>query len=190
MDEMIESPRRQCSATNRDGERCRNPPIRGGTVCAYHGGKAPQTIAAAQAFLASMREPALVRLNSILEERPPCPICGRSDAVALQAIRMVLDRAGLPASSITTLKHDRANADWAGWLTVDELRQLVAMKEEAIRRMEAGEPQSVSLPPPPAVEVVAVESVQVAEDKAEGTDSATFNADRGLTITDGNARKR
>lgn len=34
-------PRRQCSATNRQGNRCGKPPILGGTVCRNHGGASP-----------------------------------------------------------------------------------------------------------------------------------------------------
>lgn len=40
--------RAQCTAkSKRTGERCRRAPIVGGTVCAYHGGRAPQVKAAA-----------------------------------------------------------------------------------------------------------------------------------------------
>jgi len=49
--------RRQCTATNRAGTRCGRAPIPGGMVCDRHGGKAPQTIAAAQARLRSLWEP-------------------------------------------------------------------------------------------------------------------------------------
>lgn len=37
----------KCSTIKRNGERCGNWPIRGGTVCMYHGGAAPQVRAAA-----------------------------------------------------------------------------------------------------------------------------------------------
>jgi hypothetical protein len=43
---------RQCTATNRAGERCGRWAIRGGTVCANHGGKTPAVQAAATRRLA------------------------------------------------------------------------------------------------------------------------------------------
>ena len=43
----------RCSARKSNGEPCRQRPIRGGTVCATHGGSAPQVRAAAQARLAA-----------------------------------------------------------------------------------------------------------------------------------------
>ena len=54
--------RRACSARRSNGEPCRKPPIKGGTVCSTHGGQAPQVkaaakrrVAAAQASLAVQR---------------------------------------------------------------------------------------------------------------------------------------
>lgn len=38
----------QCKATSRSGNRCKRRPIPGGMVCAMHGGKAPQVVAAAE----------------------------------------------------------------------------------------------------------------------------------------------
>jgi hypothetical protein len=38
---------RQCAPRNRKGERCGRSPIRGWTVCHYHGGSAAQTASAA-----------------------------------------------------------------------------------------------------------------------------------------------
>ena len=48
--------RRQCSATRRDGTRCRAPAIAGGDCCLKHGGSAPQVqIAAKHALLLTAR---------------------------------------------------------------------------------------------------------------------------------------
>jgi hypothetical protein len=38
---------KRCNGTNRAGEPCKLPPIRGGTVCRMHGGASPQARAAA-----------------------------------------------------------------------------------------------------------------------------------------------
>ena len=46
---------RRCSTTNRSGDRCGRSPIPGGMVCKFHGGGAPQTIAAARARLSMKR---------------------------------------------------------------------------------------------------------------------------------------
>jgi hypothetical protein len=44
---MGEPPRRCTAHSTRTGEQCRHRPIVGGTVCATHGGKAPQVLRAA-----------------------------------------------------------------------------------------------------------------------------------------------
>lgn len=43
---------KRCKATNRAGEQCGRPPMRGGRVCASHGGKSPRMLAAAERNLA------------------------------------------------------------------------------------------------------------------------------------------
>lgn len=43
---------KRCRATNRAGEQCGRPPMRGGHVCASHGGKTPRALAAAERRLA------------------------------------------------------------------------------------------------------------------------------------------
>lgn len=43
--------RRQCAGTNKSGSQCGRAPIPGGTVCNFHGGKAPQVANAARARL-------------------------------------------------------------------------------------------------------------------------------------------
>ena len=45
---MTDPMEHRCTARNRTGERCGRPPMRGATVCASHGGKAPQARAAAE----------------------------------------------------------------------------------------------------------------------------------------------
>lgn len=52
---------RRCTAHRTNGEPCKRPPIRGGTVCASHGGSAPAVRAAADRRLAEQRTTALAQ---------------------------------------------------------------------------------------------------------------------------------
>lgn len=85
------SPERQCSA-NKHGtdDRCKAWAIQGGTICVYHGGKAPQVRDAAKRRLLEMADPALAALSKIVTS-------SESDAVKLQAAKDILDRCGLGA---------------------------------------------------------------------------------------------
>jgi len=93
---------RQCIATSRNGERCRRPPTVGGFSCHFHGGASPGAKQAARQRLLAMVEPALDALLRMLQQRPPCPHCGRTDAdrdpVVLRAAQVVLDRTGFHPS--------------------------------------------------------------------------------------------
>jgi hypothetical protein len=75
----------QCRATNRQGQRCKRPPILGGTVCRMHGGAAPQVKNKAEERLRALEMPAIERLAQLI---------GQSDfpSVAYQASKDVLDR--------------------------------------------------------------------------------------------------
>lgn len=50
-------PRRQCTATNRQGNRCGKPPILGAAVCKMHGGGSPQVKRKAQERLLDIIDP-------------------------------------------------------------------------------------------------------------------------------------
>jgi hypothetical protein len=52
---------------------CRNWAIKGGTVCPYHGGKAPQVKAAAQRRLQAMLDPALTELSDLIHQNEHLP---------------------------------------------------------------------------------------------------------------------
>ena len=77
-----------CTAHNRQGNTCGNPPIRGGTVCKFHGGAAPQVIKSARRRLDDLVDPAITELRTIIDD------ISTPAAVRLAAIRDVLDRAG------------------------------------------------------------------------------------------------
>ena len=137
--------RRQCTGTNRAGEQCRRAPIPGGSVCAVHGGKAPQVMEAAKRRLLVGRDLAVDALLAALSsEAPPCPACGRSDTdrdpAVIRAAQIVLDRAGFGPTSTLLSVHSSGDAAYVQWMTSEELVLLNSMFIEAKRRMEAGEP--------------------------------------------------
>ena len=70
------------------GKPCKQPPIKGGTVCRYHGGAAPQVIKSARRRLNDLVDPAITALTDIIEH-PLTP-----QVVRLAAIKDILDRAG------------------------------------------------------------------------------------------------
>jgi hypothetical protein len=140
----------QCTATSSSGERCGNPPIRGGFVCRFHGGNAPSVRKAAQQRLMSLIDPILDYLTRMFIERPPCEVCGRSDAdrdpVILRACQLVLDRAGFgPQSSVLIATEPKAPS-WTRWLTNAELAEIAVYIDRAQGRMEAGEQMTPDTP--------------------------------------------
>jgi hypothetical protein len=83
--------RRCCTAhSTRTGERCKRAPINGGTVCHMHGGSAPQVKAKAADRLAELIDPAIRRLEHLIDDAD-------TDSVRLAAVKDVLDRVGLGA---------------------------------------------------------------------------------------------
>src|SRR5437763_10144286 len=105
-----EIPRRQCTATNRDGERCRRSPILGGTVCPFHGGGTPQARAAARQRLLGLVEPVIDVFEEIVEQwhGTRCETCGRPTGDPGPIIRigqLALDRSGLGPSATLSLEH-------------------------------------------------------------------------------------
>ncbi len=129
---------RRCSARARStGEQCRQPAIRGGTVCRYHGGAAPQVRRSAKQRLAELAEPAVAALSVALES-------GDIHAVIKAAVA-VLDRTGHhPRSSVHVELEEapprREPPAWMHWASCDELRQARAIAETAEARRAAGEP--------------------------------------------------
>jgi hypothetical protein len=57
-----------CTATSKQsGERCKRAPIRGGSVCHYHGGSSPQAQRSARQMLAELHSPAIRRYARALQ---------------------------------------------------------------------------------------------------------------------------
>lgn len=90
---------RQCTAHNRLGDRCKNPPIRGGTVCHMHGGKTPLARKAAKERLLAMVEPAFQVLREAL--------ASEDETNAIRAAKIILDRAGFGPQSKVVVVDER-----------------------------------------------------------------------------------
>ena len=79
----------RCTATSKTtGERCRQPAIRGGNVCRYHGGASPQVQRSARGRLAELVMPAIETLNN--ERRT-----AKRSSDRQRAANSILDRAGI-----------------------------------------------------------------------------------------------
>jgi len=164
--------RRRCKATNRLGEPCGVAPIPGGDVCPYHGGNAPQVRQAAQRKLLRAADYAIDYLLSILEPRPPCPECGRSDAdkdpTVVRACQLVLDRSGFhPTLAIQAAPRPEPSL-WARWLTEEQLSLIGGCIEDAKRRMADG------YAPTPELRLTASDTVDavLAEDADDSQDAS------------------
>jgi hypothetical protein len=87
---------RRCAAhSSQTGEPCKKAAIRGGTVCASHGGQAPQVKKSARERLAELVEPALEGLHTALKS-------GEIPSI-VKAAQIVLDRTGFHPSKAIEL---------------------------------------------------------------------------------------
>lgn len=83
----------RCSATSKaKGVQCGRSAIPGGTVCGYHGGRAPQVKRKAEERLRALVDPALGALGELVRQKKVPP-------VRLAAARDILDRNKVGASS-------------------------------------------------------------------------------------------
>lgn len=119
---------RRCTArSSRSGRPCQRAPIKGGSVCATHGGSAPQVKAAARDRIAALVDPAIDALQRALKHRDV--------HAAIRAARDLLDRAGYAAPKRVELD----TPDLAELLAEidspegDELHRAQEMSTEAIR---------------------------------------------------------
>ena len=82
----IDPMRPRCTARSKQrGTQCRQYPIPGGTVCVYHGGKAPQVQAKALDRLMELQHPAITRLAELIVQR-------EYPSVSIAAVKDALDR--------------------------------------------------------------------------------------------------
>lgn len=99
----LDNPRR-CHATNKQtGERCGNWSIRGGTICKYHGGSAPQVKAKAQQRLEAA---ALHAAGYLVRAVDPTRDV---DMVGLRAADSILDRTLGKAGQTVTHRGDSSS---------------------------------------------------------------------------------
>lgn len=92
--------RNQCVAHKKNGERCQKAPIRGATVCRFHGGAARHVKAAAKARLENAADQMARQLLGIALDADAPP------AVKLAAIKDALDRAGLAPNAKHEITHE------------------------------------------------------------------------------------
>ena len=173
LDRPAWNPARQCTATNRAGERCQRQPIPGGEVCVMHGGRAPQVQQSAKMRLLAGADLAIDYLLNLLVPKPPCPTCGRSDAdrdpVVVRACQLVLDRSGFhPTLALEqAAPPDNPCAD----MTEDELiERLEKLLESAKATRDFHREHDIARMLPVhagAIDAVVDEGFEVPEDDAE-----------------------
>ena len=103
---------RRCTAkSTRSHERCKKAAIKGGTVCATHGGSAPQVKNSAMQRLLDAADPAAARLVQL--------VSSKDERIGLAAARDLLDRLGHKAP--TEIKIE--SVDQAARILRDELER-------------------------------------------------------------------
>ncbi len=85
-------PVRACTAKRTNGEPCKKPAIKGGTVCQTHGGSAPQVRRKAALRLLELVDPAIAVLAREM-------VNADKSADRQRAANSVLDRAGVPRTA-------------------------------------------------------------------------------------------
>jgi hypothetical protein len=118
----------QCKAHARSGAQCGKPAEPGARVCRFHGGRAPQVLAAARRRLLMAADPATARLIEIaLSKRT-------KDCDAIVAIREVLNRSGLTAEPASGAGTETGQVLWDEFCAIYRRRVALAVHER-------GEPQ-------------------------------------------------
>ena len=122
---------RRCTAkSQRSGVRCKKAAIMGGTVCATHGGSAPQVKKAAARRLAKLVDPSIGVLHDLLKAVEQHP------TQALTAARDVLDRTGHKATEQLDIvsTHTLVDPEQVRHMTTEEIRTLVPLLKKLAGR--------------------------------------------------------
>ena len=111
----------QCKATSKQsGKRCKKAAIKGGAVCRSHGGAAPQVQKAARERFNDLVDPAINRLQKIIEDdKVP-------SASQVAAAKDILDRAGYkPVEQTQEIKPESQESEQLrGEYTLEQLRAI------------------------------------------------------------------
>lgn len=159
----------ECGARTRMGGWCKRPPVPGTNRCSAHGGGSSQVRQAVAEQLAAEAFPALKVLHDVMAHwnADVCPTCGRPSGDPSPAIRAaiaVLDRTGFAAGLKLEVKQDHEisrDSEFVQWMPSWQLAMLDRWSQDAIERMQRGEPAADvdgSLEPPPdAIDGVVVQ---------------------------------
>lgn len=124
----------QCTAPNRAGGRCLRSATFGMNVCYMHGGRAPQTLATQSRRFKEAAGDAMNYLVAMMNDDTIEP------SLRVRIVIALLDRTGHGASASLNITRDDA-APWTAWATNEEIELMREMRDRAVTRMEAGEPQ-------------------------------------------------
>lgn len=125
---------RRCKAMLTSGERrCKNMALKGQRVCRFHGGGAPQNLAAAKRRLAALAEPAIGALERAMHKAENAGLELHPQVIKL-ALK-ILDRTGFgPGVKIEVdAKQDHR---WLAYCTKEEKQTVLKIAQRAVARME------------------------------------------------------
>jgi hypothetical protein len=125
----------KCKAHTSDGSRCKNPPIRGATVCRMHGGGAPAVKEAARNRLAMAADGLMQTLLKIAAS-------AESEAVRLAAVKDALDRAGFGAAHMVKLAAVQPWEDFLADVIDDDIFEDVPATRRQRKQRGIGAPHS------------------------------------------------
>lgn len=107
----------KCSRIKRNGDRCGNFPIKGGTVCRFHGGAAPQVRKKADERLRAMADPLMEIVERAALSLDPDDL---SPSDKMRLVLWALERAGFKGGVDVTVSvnpkwHDVMNQMLGEW---------------------------------------------------------------------------
>lgn len=93
---------RRCTAHRKNGDRCKKAAIKGGRVCATHGGSAPQVKNKARQRIMEAADPAAAKMVQLIDSD--------DERISLAASKDLLDRSGEKAPAVIEISVDAAYA--------------------------------------------------------------------------------